>query len=389
MKVNVRRIVPMLALLLFVLFLFWFVQREEITYNEQGGTSYIRYEKAKVLEVIREDLDEDASIKGLYRGSQELKLKLLSGEHKGEIHVVTNYLSTMYNVLGKEGLTLIVSVDTASPSYYQVSVYSHYRAPLLYGLLLLLLAALWGIGGRKGLMSAIGLAFTFSAVIFLFIPMIYRGYSPIGASVMVVILTTCVTLLLLDGWTTKAWSAILGTSLGVMIAGTISSVAGLIARITGFNTEEAESLIGIANETGLQVQGLLFAAILIASLGAVMDVAISIASVVNELHAVNPKMTKKELFVSGLYVGRDMMGTMANTLILAFTGTSLPSLLLLYAYRVPFNQLMNMDLVTIEIIQGVAGSMAVIVTVPIVAFISSRIIPLFGVHQAAVKEKTP
>ncbi|MFJ5714106.1 YibE/F family protein [Neobacillus sp. NPDC093127] len=382
-----RAILIVILGLLFSVFLFLFNRIPEVTFNEQGGTSYIKYEKAKIVRVLSESLEQDETVSGLYRGTQDLEVKLLSGEHKGEIHKVKNYLSTLYNVHGKAGLKIIAIVDTAGPNMYKVSVYSYYRAPLLGAMIFILLAVLCAIGGKKGLKSAVGLVFTFACLLYLFIPMLYRGYSPIIASVVIVVLTTCVTMFLLDGWSSKSLSAILGTTLGVVIAGVISSTAGFLAHVTGFNTNESESLIVIATETDMQVRGLLFAGILIASLGAIMDVGISIASSVHEVYEANPTLSKRELFISGINVGRDMMGTMVNTLILAFTGASLTSLILIYAYNVPFNQLINMDFVAIEVIQGVSGSIGVILTVPIVAYISSRIMPKFKKEKHIVNVK--
>lgn len=106
-----------------------------------------------------------------------------------------------------------------------------------------------------------------------------------------------------------------------------------------------------------------------------MDISISVASAIQEVFHSNRKLRHNQLFLSGLNVGRDMMGTMSNTLILAFTGTSLNTLILIYSYNVSYYQLMNMNLIGIEVIQGLSGSLAVILTVPIVAFIAARLIP--------------
>ena len=131
----------------------------------------------------------------------------------------------------------------------------------------------------------------------------------------------------------------------------------------------------ISTQSNMQVQWLLTAGILISSLGAVMDVSISIASSVQEIYSLNPKLTEKELFISGMNVGRDMMGTMVNTLILAFAGTSLSMFIVIYSYNLTNNQLFNMDMVNIVVLEGLTGSFAVILTVPIIAYISSQLIP--------------
>lgn len=366
-----------ILLLLFIFFLYSFNQGTQISFRQQGGISYVRYEKAKILSIVNESLEKDETISGLYRGSQELEVEILSGEHKGEIHVVKNYLSNLFNVYGKPGMNIIVCVDTANPQMYLVTVYNYNRSPVLYGFILLFLGALWGIGGKKGFQSMVGIILTCVCIIFLLIPMLYRGYSPIFATIFVVGITTFITLFLLNGWSSKTMSAILGTILGTGIAGIVSRIAGILARISGFHTEEAEILIVIARDYGMQIGDLLFSGILIASLGAVMDISMSIASSVYEVYRANPKYSKTELFRAGLHVGQDMMGTMSNTLILAFAGTSLNTMILIYSYNVPYNQLINMNMLGIEVVQGLSGSLAVILTVPIIAFISSRLIPRF------------
>lgn len=362
------------SIFLFI-FLYFFNRGTVVSFNQQGGPAYTKYEKAKVITIVEESLEKDGNIRNLYRGYQELEVKILTGEHKGKVHIIKNYLSNLFNVHAKEGLNIIVCIDTANPQAYSVSVYSYHRSLVLFGLIILFFALLWGIGGRKGFKSIVGLVFTFVSIIFLLLPMLYRGYSPIFSSVVIVVLTTCVTLFLLNGWSFKTISAVLGTTLGVIIAGIVSSLAGYLCHVTGFHTEEVETLVVIARDHGMQIEGLLFAGILIASLGAIMDVAMSIASSIHEIYCANPKLGKKGLFLSGINVGRDMMGTMSNTLILAFTGTSLNSLILIYSYNVSYNQLINMNMIGIEIVQGLSGSIAIILTVPIIAFISSRLIP--------------
>ena len=114
--------------------------------------------------------------------------------------------------------------------------------------------------------------------------------------------------------------------------------------------------------------------ILIAAEGAIMDISMSVSSSVDELHRVNPALTAKELFRSGMNIGRDAMGTMANTLVLAFAGTGLNTMLLIYAYDASFEQLMNAEFLSMELIRAIAGSLGMILTVPLVALLSARIL---------------
>lgn len=158
------------------------------------------------------------------------------------------------------------------------------------------------------------------------------------------------------------------------MAGASAKLFGLAAGISGYNVSEIESLLFVAQNTEIQIGGLLFAGILISSLGAVMDVGMSVSSTINEIHEKNPLLSRNELFKSGINVDRDMMGTMSNTLILAFVGGSIITLIINYAYDLPFNQMINSFSIGIEIMQGISGSLGIILTVPFTSFVTSRLL---------------
>ena len=155
----------------------------------------------------------------------------------------------------------------------------------------------------------------------------------------------------------------------------VQTVFCRLTMISGFTFGDTDSLMQIAAHTELKVGGLLFAAVLISSLGAVMDIAMSIASAVNEVHVNNPSAGFRELFSAGMHMGRDMMGTMANTLILAFTGSSIVMLVQIYTYNMQAYQVLNTNSIAVEIIQALSGSFAVISAVPVVSALSAQ---LFG-----------
>jgi uncharacterized membrane protein len=373
-------IASLICAILFFGFIYVFNINHPITFSSENanGTANVKYEKATVLDVKNENLRKSINLDNIYFGSQQVKVKILTGEHKGDIKTISNYLNDIHNIFTKKGMTVIIDVDTVNKSTYSATVYNYYRAPIQYILILTFFLLLCIIGGKKGLKSILGLAFTFICIIFLFIPMIYNGYSPILACLIIITLTTCITLILLCDFTAKTLSAILGTLLGVFIAAIIGILFGNLAHLSGLNMQNAEILSLISTSTGMQVQGLLLASILIASLGAVLDLSVSIASSIQEIYSSNSKLTFNELFKSGMNIGKDMMGTMTNTLILAFTGSSLNILIVIYSYNVSFTQIMNMDMVSVEIIQGITGSLAVVLTVPIAALISAKLIPSFS-----------
>lgn len=176
---------------------------------------------------------------------------------------------------------------------------------------------------------------------------------------------------MINGSSIKTIVAVIATSLGVLIAGLSFLVLSHLIHISGFNTDQAEALILISQQTHLNISDILFSGILISGLGAVMDVGMSLASSLYEVHTLNPTLTRKQLFISGLNIGKDMIGTMCNTLILAFTGSSMTILLAFLAYQIQYPQLMNSDFIAIEMSQGITGTLGIVLTVPISALLCS------------------
>ena len=224
-----------------------------------------------------------------------------------------------------------------------------------------------------------GLGFTIVCVLFLFLPMIYRGVSPIFSAVVVAVITTVVTIYLISGISVKSLTAISGTVTGVVMAVIFAGIFGKVTQITGYNVSDIEELIYLEEKTAIKINELLFAGILIASLGAVMDVGMSIASTLQEIYSRRPDLGMWDLFKSGMNVGKDMMGTMSNTLILAFAGGSLNTLVFIFAYNYSYHQIINMYSIGIELMQGISASMGVILTVPFTSlagafFISGKVL---------------
>ncbi|MDD5948552.1 MAG: YibE/F family protein [Lachnospiraceae bacterium] len=350
------------GILFFILFFsFRGIQKTELM--ENGGRTF---EKAEVLEVMQDNETES----GNFVGNQIVELKLLSGEFKGSMVEATSSSSYLFGAHCEKGMKVVAIVNESNGELV-ASVYSQNRGPVLWILIGIFIAVVFLIGGKKGLASIGGLLFTMLCIFLLFLPMIYKGISPIFAAIVVVVLTTVVTMILIDGVSRKSVTAILGTILGVVVAAVFALLFGKAAGISGYNVSDIEELVYLAEKTDIRIGELLFAGILIAALGAVMDVGMSIASTLNELQEKKEIMSVKELFASGMNVGRDMMGTMSNTLILAFTGGSLNTLVFIYAYDYPYLQIINMYSIGIELMQGLSASMGVVLTVPFTSLIGA------------------
>lgn len=370
-KIVLRVSVVLVLLALLVGAAVWLSSSDD---DVETAASQLVFVPAKVTAVLSDDaVVDNENSEGRRIGTQELEIRILSGAHKDEILTLTNYMSALFNVDVSEGDRVIVRLITREDGSYYASMFNYDRGLVIGIALLVFCAVLALLGGWKGIRALLGLVFTLACIWFLLIPGLIRGWSGIWLTIGICAVTTAGCLILLDGFTKKALCAVLGCIGGVAAAGLFASIVGAITPLNGFNMSEAENLLLYGAEKGLKISGLLVCGVLIAALGAVMDTSMNIASSIWELHERNPKLNARELFKSGMNIGRDAMGTMANTLILAFAGSSLNTLILVQVYDIPFTQLINTDFICIEILQSVAGSMGILLTTPLVAAISASI----------------
>ena len=358
-----------LILVLWAAVLFWTEEDREATAARKR-----MFAVAEVTDILEDTAEVQDWTEGRRIGQQELEIEVLTGPWKGAVLETPNYLTIYTNVDARVDTRIIVRLDADEQGQpYVLSIPNYNRVPMLLGLMAVFAGLLVLIGRRKGVMALIGLVYTLACLWFILVPMILRGADPVLVTVVIVALTTAASLLLLTGLSRKTLCATLGCVGGVAAAGLFAAAAGTVSPINGFNLPEAEELVLRAADQGLQISGLFVSGFLVASLGAVMDVAMSIASACWELRQVDPKLPRTALFRSGMNIGRDAMGTMANTLILAFAGSSLNTLLLCQVYDYPLIQIFNADAIAVEMIRGVAGSIGILLTVPLVALLSARL----------------
>ncbi|SCZ79591.1 YibE/F family protein [Pseudobutyrivibrio xylanivorans] len=341
--------------------------RPKYTITESSG---VEYETARVLSVIEDNTSIDKEIENVKKGSAELEVELLTGRYKGDVCHVTNYFSALYNVDVAKGDKVSVRIDTTDAGKYEVSIYNYNRIPLFIGLIVVFFAVLVLLGGKQGLKAFAGLAYTVVAIIFVLLPLTLKGVSPIPLTIVIVFVTSALCFLLIGGVQKKTIAAAFGSLAGVLIAALLGELAAKAGGVTTFQMDEAEALLLVKSTNPIQLRGLFISGILIAAMGAVMDIAMSIASAISEVHEANKKLGFKELFDAGMNIGKDAMGTMANTLVLAYVGGALNMMVLIYSYGVSFRQLVNTDFVAIELIRAVAGSIGIIGTVPCVSAVA-------------------
>lgn len=281
---------------------------------------------------------------------------------------------------------IVAKTDNAGKIRYDVADYQ--RLPYVYILLGIFVLTLLVIGRKVGIKSLFVVCFAIAVILKIMIPEILRGQWPIPYLTFAIsALITVVTQITVSGWKAKTWGAILGTVGGVAMASLLASASIFWMHLTGLDTEEA-IMLRAQYLHSLNFQDIVFASIILGALGAVMDVAISISSSLQEIQLSNPAISRWNLFSSGLNIGKDIMGTMTNTLILAYLGSFLP-LILLFAVQQNMDliPMLNLGMIVTEIVRALTGSIGLIFTIPITAAITSFFLTVHRPKTNRVPEK--
>lgn len=331
----------------------------------------VSYIPGTVLEVVEEELTPSDLKGGPQLVEQTLTIELKDGSQI----TLTNYLTNTHNILAREGMRVVVCVDAPENVEPYYTLYQYDRSVGLGVVVAIFLLLMLLVGGEKGFYATLALAFSLVFLLKITVPVIYSGGSPILAGLAMVLVSTAVTVFLIYGLSPRG---VLG--IGVVLAGEFVACGlfllfSLLLHLSGFKSSDAENLLVAAQNTGLNISTVLFAATMIASLGAVMDVAVSLLSALWEVRLADPDITGRGLWRAGLRMGRDMIGTMSNTLIFAFAGGSLTTLLVLITYGTDPVQLLHSDYIALELAHGLCGTCAVILTVPLASLVSAAVYP--------------
>ena len=366
-KLNWKKITA--AIIMLIIYIAVLIYCNNIDKAELISTEGQTFDKATVVEITHDNLQED----GNRYGNQEIILEMKSGPLKGQEVEAISPNGNLFGANCVEGMDVIAMVSVSGDTQV-VTVYSQDRTAAVYGFAIFFILCVCLIGGWKGFKSILSLAFTGITIFFILFPLIYRGYSPIFMSVIICAIATVFSMSMIGGFSTKTVAATIGTVFGVIASAVAALVFGHFAGITGYNVSDIETLNFLAQRTPIHIGELLFSGIIISALGAVTDVGVSVASAIQEIHINNPNLGKRKLFISGIHVGRDMMGTMVDTLILAYVGTALSTLVTNYAYDFSYNYLINSTNIGVEIMQSLAGSLGIVLAVPITALVAVELI---------------
>lgn len=315
------------------------------------------------------DVEEDKQAQEWAGYSQLVTVEILGGSFRGHVltlpHVVLDQAG--YDIIVQSGDEVMVLVYADAGDIKTAYIADYARDMLLYYLLGAFILCLLVLGGIKGVRSIIALLITGGAILGILLPLILQGYNPILVTVVVCTCVAAIALVLVGGVGAKTLAAVIGTAGGVLVAGFLAFLVGTAANLTGFISEDMYMLHFVPHYAEFDIRGILFAGMIIGALGAVMDVGMSVASAIEEIKKANPRMGPMDLLRAGMNVGRDIMGTMSNTLILAYTGGAVPLLLVFMAYNTPYLKIINLDLIATEVVRALSGSIGLCLAIPITA----------------------
>jgi len=322
----------------------------------QGGPTSEVW-RARMLEVVSQATPEPEGT--VDQPFQVIRAELLSGPKKGEKVLVEN---DHLKLAPGDTFFLQYVDDLEGEETYQAL--ERDRLPILLGLVVIFALAILALGGKQGARSLLSLAGSFFVILYLLLPALLKGAPPVLMSTVVAAVVLVLALYSTHGWRRTTHAAFLGTISTVALTGIFASLAVRVSELTGFSSEEAVYLNSQLGGT-LDARGLLLGGIIIGILGILDDIAITQASVVAELKSVGSRLSNAEVYARALRVGKEHVGALVNTLALAYTGSALPLLLLFVSDRTPALVALNGEMVATEIVRTIAGSLGLVMAVPI------------------------
>jgi len=354
------------VLVLSVVFLF---VGNRLTRVEADDTAY-QFDSRHYTGVVTEIVERhEQEIWGANSTTVVFDVRLTTRGRRGDI-VTADQLFGDFELVSQREVSVgdrVVLFYASWDSNYHFSNYARINNVVVFGAIFLLLVILFG--RTKGFNAIIALGFTCMAVFLVFVPAILSGRNIYITTIVICGYAIITTILIVVGSNKKALAAILGCLGGVLLAGLSMVSMDLVLRLTGALDRETEMLLLLPTDPPIDLRAIIFAGVILGAVGAIMDVAMSISSSLWEVKEAGGISDLKNIFKSGTAIGKDIFGTMLNTLILAYIGSSLSLILLLNANSVSLTNLFNMEMIIVELLRALVGSFGMLMTIPLTAAI--------------------
>ncbi len=326
---------------------------------------YVDYQgtfKAKIL-TISEGREENIGFSDVLAKYQNLEVKFLNGPKKDQ---TIAFESDFPNI--KEGQKIYINYNINSGNdVYTITNIDRVNSILFFVLLFILIIILFG--GWQGFRSVISLGFSFVAIFYILLPILLKGYNPILSSFVIAAAILFLAIFFTHGFNKESGVAYGGTMIAVLLTSLLAMAAVKITNLSGFTGDES-TYLNMNTGGVLDFSGLLLAAMIVGVLGVLDDIAVTQASVVTELFHTDRSLTRRQVYLKAIRVGKEHVSALVNTLVLAYVGTALPLLLLIKTYGYDMQTILNMEGVSTEIIRAIVGSIGLIMTVPIVTLLA-------------------
>lgn len=339
-----------------------------------SGAEGVKAEKARVVEILSsKKVEYDLGGENPDTGKEITFLaKVLSGPLKGSeikaLQTIDPFTGASLKEVDPGDKVILYNLDNADSEYDWV-LGEYLRTDILMVLGAVFLIFLVIFGRFKGFNTIVSLAFTCVAIFAVFIPAVLQGFNIYFWSIITCVFIISMSFLIIYGANKKSLSAGIGCLAGILVSGFLTLIMDRLLKLTGLVSEESLYVIRVNPTHPIDLRAIIFAAILIGAIGAIMDVSMSIAAALAEFKEKLEYTPFSLIIKSGMAIGRDIMGTMANTLILAYIGSSLSVVLLLVSYNSSILELMNKEMIVVEILQSLVGSFGILVTIPITSLI--------------------
>lgn len=303
---------------------------------------------------------------------------ILRGARRGEVVIATQDVDT-YS-FGARSVVRVGDKIILRNIYDGYVMTSAYRSDILiiFGVVFAVLLVVFG--GLRGVTSLFSLALSLCSVFLFLVPALLSGFNVYLCALAVCLFNILVSPLLVAGFNKKAAAAILGCAGGVAISAGLAVLLDRLLRLTGVINEEMMYIAYLDVGRSINLNGLMFATVLIGALGALIDVSVSIASPVVELHEQKP-MRFRELVASAFNIGRDIMGAQTATLVLAYIGCSLPMVLVLVYFQNSLTEMINLEMIAVDLMEALVGAFAILFTIPATALTTSILCTKKGAHN--------
>ncbi|MCL1884298.1 MAG: YibE/F family protein [Defluviitaleaceae bacterium] len=357
-----------LVIIASVAFLFIGNRIASTTFEDTGYAFEMDFYNGVVIEII-ERVEDEGWGPGTASTNIIFDVQISRGERRGEVVSVQQQISEFFLVNERE-VSLrdrIIIVYDGWNSIYYFAYFNRINYVMVLGAVFFALILLFG--RKKGFNSLISLGFTVIAVFWVFVPAILSGRNIYLTTVVICIYAIVSTLLIVIGPGKKAVSAMLGCLGGIFAAGSLMLLMDRILQLTGGGDRDTEVLLLLPTETPISLRAIVFAGVILGAVGAIMDVAMSIASSLWEVKEAGGEYDFNSLFKSGVTIGKDILGTMLNTLILAYIGSSLSLILLITVNTHSLAALFNMEMIIVEFLRALIGSFGMLLTIPLTSAI--------------------